>query len=108
MKKIFIFLFILIFLSNGISALTLDMPEELNQKQSFLVNISGEFYSPLTENNIIFYRENLKVPLNFELEKINDNYYLFGISTLTPGNYSLKTGKRELKNTEDLFPRNYL
>src|SRR3989338_9632320 len=90
MKRVLIILAIFL-LFPLISAIQIDSNSELNLGETLVVKFSGNFYEPILENNVYFYRNTYTaVPLEFELLKIEGDYYL-SASTLskTPGNYSL-------------------
>src|SRR3989344_328702 len=91
MKKIWIiFAFVLLFIPLVFS-IQINTEPELNSGETLVVKLSGEFYKPILENNVYFYRNTYTaVPLEFELLKIEGDYYI-SASTLskTPGNYSL-------------------
>ena len=72
-------------------------------KQEFLpyetlqVEILGNFKRAITENDIYLKRNNLIMPIDFYVEKINKNYYFaYATLNLVPGNYML-----EIKVTTD-------
>src|SRR3989344_5819007 len=95
-KSWMIFAFVLLFIPLVFS-IQINTESELNSGETFVVGFSGEFYKPILENNIYFYRNiYTAVPLEFELLKIEGEYYI-SASTLgkTPGNYSLV-----IKNSE--------
>src|SRR3989338_5215847 len=74
-----------------ISAIQIETEPELNRGETLVVKLSGEFYKPILENNVYFYRNTYTaVPLDFELLKIEGDYYISASTlTKTPGNYSL-------------------
>lgn len=95
-KSLLAFAFILLFIPL-ISSIQIDTDSELNQGETFVVKLSGNFYKPVLDSNIYFYR-NLytPVPLEFELLKIGGDYYISASSLgKIPGNYSLV-----IKNSE--------
>ena len=85
-----IFVFFLLFLPLVFS-IQIDTDSELNRGETLVVKLSGEFYKPILENNVYFYRNTYTaVPLDFELLKIEGDYYISASTlTKTPGNYSL-------------------
>lgn len=95
-RALFIFAFILLFVPL-ISSIQIDVNSELNQGETLVAKLSGNFYKPILENNVYFYRNTYTaVPLEFELLKIEGDYFV-SVSSLgkTPGNYSLV-----IKNSE--------
>jgi len=89
-KSWMIFVFFLLFLPLVFS-IQIDTDSELNRGETLVVKLSGEFYKPILENNVYFYRNTYTaVPLDFELLKIEGDYYISASTlTKTPGNYSL-------------------
>lgn len=96
-KVIFVFVFVLFSLSL-VSSLTIDMNEEYSRGESLIAKVSGNFYSPLTESNVKFYRNNSQVSFGFfSLDKIEEDYYV-SVSIPTervPGDYSLRIVEAE-------------
>lgn len=90
------FIFVLLFIPLVLS-IQIDTDSELNQGETLVVKLSGNFYKPILENNVYFYRNTYTVvPLEFELLKIEGDYYISASSLgKTPGNYSLV-----IKNSE--------
>ncbi len=69
---------------------------ELN-KQSFdsggtlFAEISGNFIDQVTESNVYFYRGHVQIPMVYELEKINEEFYLYAsLENKAQANYSLR------------------
>ncbi len=95
-RALFVFAFILLF-APLVSPIQIEVNSELNQGETLVAKLSGNFYKPILENNIYFYRNTYTaVPLEFYLLKIDEDYYI-SVSSLgkTPGNYSLV-----IKNSE--------
>jgi hypothetical protein len=88
MKKILIIIFLFIAILGTVSSLEVNIPSEVYNKQNFVAEISGEFYDQLTENNLFLYRKNLKVPAKFEIEKVQNSYYVYTFLDKPEGNYS--------------------
>lgn len=88
MKKFVIFA--ILFLLPLISAIDLEMQSEFNQGETLLLKFSGNFQNTISENNIFFYREHVKIPLDFELMTVGDDYYVYALlKNKNPGNYSV-------------------
>ena len=85
------FLFILIVSVSFISAIQIEMNEEFSQDETLMAKITGNFVDALTSNNIFFYREHVRVPTQFSLEKVESDYYLYALlSNKNAGNYSIQ------------------
>jgi len=90
MKKSVLFICILLVLP-FLSAVTIDMKSSYDQGETIIAKISGDFFTSLKEDNIFFYRGHVKIPMDYDLAKIG-NYYYVKASTLrkAPNNYSLQ------------------
>lgn len=89
MKKLAAFILIL-FLLPTILAIEFDIKEEFSQGETLLAKVSGNFLQPLQKSNVFFYRGHVKIPLEYDIKKINDEYYIYALLAEKPeGNYSL-------------------
>src|SRR3989338_3216449 len=91
MKKSLAFLlFSILFLSSIISAVEFQGKTEFQKGETFLAKISGNFFEPISENDIIFLRGHTRISISPFVERIDGDYYvyaqLFGKGS---GNYSL-------------------
>ncbi len=87
-KTILIFLLLILPL---MSAVEVDMKTEFAQGETLMAGISGNFLDYLEKENIFFYREHVKIPLEYDLVKIDDQYYVYAqLGDKTPNNYSLR------------------
>lgn len=90
MKRIIALIFIL-FLLPLASAVQFDMKENFSQGETFMAKVSGNFVQPITEENIFFYRGHVRVPMDFNLAKINDDFYIYAqLLGKESNNYSLQ------------------
>jgi hypothetical protein len=89
MKKLFLaFLFILILPS--ILAVEFDINENFSQGETIVAKISGSFSSPITSDNIFFYRGHVQIPIEYEVSKMDGDYYLYALTSgKSPDNYSV-------------------
>ena len=109
-KSGLVFAFVLLFISL-VSSIQIDTDSELAQGETLVVKLYGNFYKPIFENNIYFYRNTYTpVPLEFGLLKIDGDYYISASSLgKTPGNYSLVIKNSEYsvagggKSSEDII-----
>jgi hypothetical protein len=85
-KSILLFIFLIIPL---VSAVDIDMKNDFNQRETLIAKFSGNFLEPISENNIIFYREHVKIPIDFEIMNVDNTYYIYALNDKTSGNYSL-------------------
>ena len=90
MNKFFVLLIFGLFLLNGIFAVEINMSSEYDSGETLIAKISGEFLISIQKNNIFFYKEHVRAPLDYGLTKIGYDYYLYAVlSGKTEGNYSL-------------------
>ena len=87
MKK-FLLLLILIILPL-ISSASIDMKANFSQGETLIAEISGIFLQKLTEDNLFFYRDNVKIPIEKELTEFNNKYYLYVQLPENEDNYSI-------------------
>lgn len=76
MKKIFI---LILFLLPLISAIDLDLKSEFNKGETLLATFSGNFLESVSESNIVFYRGHVKIPIDFELMNVGNDYYVYAL-----------------------------
>ena len=107
MRKKFI-LFLLIFLSiQGIFAVEITMNSEYNRGETLIAKISGNFLTSLGRENIFFYKGHTKIPLEFDITKIDYDYYLYAVlSNKAEGNYSLSIENIKYKVGPDIEEEN--
>ena len=90
MKKfLLLFLFILLF-SPLVFAVEFNLNQNFQQGETIITKISGNFITPLTKDNVFFYKGHVRIPMDYGIEKINKEYYLYAsLSGKTEGNYSI-------------------
>jgi len=89
MKTLWILIFFLLIIPN-ILAVEITMNTEYSQGETLLAKISGNFLSSLTKDNVFFYKEHTRIPIEYDLGKIEGEYYLYALLiNKTSGNYSL-------------------
>ena len=89
MKKSLIF--ILILALPFISSLTVDMKSSYNQGETIIAGISGNIVDPIQEANIIFYRGHVQIPMDYDVARIGENFYVkASLLGKTSGDYSMR------------------
>jgi hypothetical protein len=85
------FFFSVLIISIGfISAVQIDMKDNFSQSETLIAKISGNFIDAPSSSGILFYRDYVRVPTQFNLSKIGDDYYLYAVlSNKIAGNYSM-------------------
>ncbi|NCN51723.1 hypothetical protein GW931_01810 [archaeon] len=96
MKK-FLFLvfglFLILLSLSFVSSLQIEINSNYSLGENFIAKVSGNFYTPLTKDNIYFYRGWLDTSFGtYSLEKIEGDYYISFVIPLEKeaGNYSLE------------------
>ena len=89
MKKSAIFILILL-LVPIISAVEFDMKTNLSQEETLMAKVSGYFLEPILRENIFFYREHVRIPMEYDIAKIGKEFYIYALlSEKNPNNYSI-------------------
>ena len=101
MKRIIAILLIIFFIPT-ILAVNLETKTKYNSGETLIAKISGDFAEKISSDDISFYRKHLEIPMEFELEKIGNDYYLYAIlpqaEELT--NYSVIVKAKIMNNTK--------
>ncbi|MFA4953484.1 MAG: hypothetical protein WC584_04640 [Candidatus Pacearchaeota archaeon] len=89
MKKEFAFILLLVFILNFISAVEFDIKSYYNQGETLITKISGNFIDTISKGNIFFYEDYVRVPIQYDIAKIEDEYYFYAILPEKQENYSV-------------------
>lgn len=90
MKKLFLIAFLIFLLLPLVYAVELDMKDNFSQGETMIAKLSGNFITPPTKNNIFFYQEHVRIPMDYGIEKIDKEYYIYAsLSGKKEGNYSI-------------------
>ncbi|MEX0920967.1 MAG: hypothetical protein WDZ62_01760 [Candidatus Pacearchaeota archaeon] len=75
---------------------------DFDQGETLIVRISGNFVDQITNGDVFFYRDHERVPMNYEVEKISDDFYIYArLLDKQEGNYSLRVeGVRYILGTQ--------
>jgi hypothetical protein len=97
-KLLFSLLILLIIITN-VHAVSTDMKSEYLKKETGIIKISGNILSSIQKEDIGFFRGHVEVPVEFDIEKLEGEYYLWFIS---PGNENVYTLKiKKILTTEN-------
>jgi len=113
MKKLIIILTIL-FILPTILAANISMKTEFNSQETLIAKVSGNFLKPILDENIFFYRTHVRVPMDYDIVKINDDFYIYALlpDTESQKNYSIVIKNvRYIKNgqsTEEEIKKDFL
>lgn len=90
MIKKSLFILTILFLLQIISAVEFDMKTQFDQGETLLAKISGNFLKPILKDNVFFYRGHVRIPMDYDVTKINDEFYIYALlSDKTENNYSI-------------------
>lgn len=80
----------ILFLLPIISSIEFDMKTEFDQGETLLAKVSGNFLEPILMGNVYFYRGHVRIPMEYDVTKINDEFYIYALLSKTQGNYSIE------------------
>ncbi len=91
MKKSVIFISILfLFVMPVISAVEFDMKTNFSQGETLMAKVSGYFLEPILKENLFFYRGHVRMPMEYDVTKINEEFYIYALlPEKNPNNYSI-------------------
>jgi hypothetical protein len=77
-----------------VSSLEFVVSGNVKQGETIITKLSGNILTPVTKENVFFYRYDagipVKIPVEYDIKKINEDYYLYAfLSGKSPGNYSV-------------------
>ena len=88
--KIKFIILLFLFLFPLTSAIDLEMKTEFNQGETLLLKFSGNFLDKISKNNIFFYRDHVRIPTDFKLMNVGNDYYVYAsLNNKIPRNYSV-------------------
>ena len=101
MKPIVV-LFLIFLILPIISAIEFDVKEEFSQGETLMAKVSGNFLQPLQKENVFFYRAHVKIPLEYDIKKLDNEYYIYALlSGKQKNNYSISLeGIKYMKGSE--------
>lgn len=76
MKKLAVILSILL-LFPLLSAVQVEMKENFTQGETFLMKLSGNFYEPISKNDISFFRDHVQTSIIPEVVEIDGTFYIY-------------------------------
>jgi len=63
---------------------------DFDKGETLIAKVTGNFLEQVTEDNVFFYRNHVRVPIVYEISEINDDFYVYALLTgKNQGNYSL-------------------
>jgi hypothetical protein len=92
MKFKFFTIFLLLILLSVfplVSSVEINMKENFDQEETLIAKISGNFLDNIQFENIFFYRGHVRVPILYDVAKINNEFYIYALLSQRQDNYSL-------------------
>lgn len=86
--KIIIILLLLLILPLA-SAVEFDMKSNFSQGETLMAKLSGNFLKQPFKEDVKFYRGHVEVPIEANIAKINDEFYIYAILPENEANYSI-------------------
>lgn len=88
-KKTACFLVVIIFLMQGVFAISADIKSSYPPGETVISKISGNILEPITADKVEFRRGHVLVPFDYDLQKIGGDYYLWFVTPENEMNYTL-------------------
>lgn len=83
-------IFFVVLLIPMLSAAAIDTKLEYKKGETIIAKISGNFIDTIGTNNVVFYRGHVEIPMDYEIGKLGDYYYLkASLTGKEPNNYSV-------------------
>jgi len=75
---------------------------EFDQGETLVSVVSGNFIDRITRDNVLFFHDHVQIPMIYEVEKINEDFYIYALLTeKQAGNYSVViSGVRYMKGSQ--------
>jgi hypothetical protein len=89
MKKKMIVVLFLFLIMPLVPAVEFDMKTNFSQGETLIAKLSGNFLEQPSKDSINFYRGHVKVPIEYDLAKINDEFYIYAMLPENEANYSI-------------------
>jgi hypothetical protein len=88
MKKVMIFCLVL-FLLNGVDALSMDLKENYAPGENILAEISGSILQPISIDQVELKRVNVLVPIKKDIKRLGEKEFFWAIAPMIENNYTL-------------------
>ena len=107
-KSLIIFIFILLPL---VTAVNIDMKNSFDSGETITAKFSGNFVDKVSKENVFFYRGHVRVPMDFDIMNVEDDYYVYAANDKDSGNYSIFLEDLDYYNqgkiTDEPFSKNF-
>jgi hypothetical protein len=89
MKKVMMIVMCALIIAPFVSAISTNLKKEYSSGETIIAEISGNILEPLNAENVQLKRINVGVPMEYDLKRIGDKYYIWMIAPASPDNYTL-------------------
>ncbi len=104
MKKLICLFAFMLLLAPFVLSLEIISQPTYSQGETALIQISGNFISPILDKNVFLYRGNAKAAADISVNRIEDEYYIaVSLMDKLPGTYSLRINGAEYMNGKSLI-----
>ncbi|MFH1311114.1 MAG: hypothetical protein ABIH65_01780 [Nanoarchaeota archaeon] len=91
--KLTLLTFFLVSIFPLVSAVEFDFikgSSNFSQGETMLVLVSGNFLEQITRDNVFFYQDHVRIPMDYEIGRINNEFYIYALlAGKNSGNYSI-------------------
>ncbi|MEK6913839.1 MAG: hypothetical protein AABW47_04185 [Nanoarchaeota archaeon] len=103
-KSILIISVIILLLLPFVLAVEFEVKDQFNQGETIIAKVSGTFISPLIKNNVLFYKEHTRIPLEYDVNGANGEYYIYALlADKSAGNYSISIENAQYKKGDEII-----
>ena len=79
------------------------MENSYQQSETITITLVGEFITPITQENVYFYRNNTRLPLLYDVIQIQDTYFIYAIAPESSGKYRLEIPEIDQKKGKQII-----
>ncbi|MBI2452566.1 hypothetical protein HYV50_05855 [Candidatus Pacearchaeota archaeon] len=105
------FLFLFLLLVKEASAISLNIKEVYQPKETIIGELSGNILQPISRSQVKVMKGNVETPVDYDIKKLEEKYYIWIVSPITEGNYTVVVenvativqGRQEIINYEKSF-----
>lgn len=82
-------LFLAGFLACGVSAISSDLKAEYERGETIIAEINGNILEQISKEQVEFRRGHIAIPLEYDLRKLGEKYFLWAIAPNSENNYTI-------------------
>ena len=91
MKRGVFLLLVLVLFFPLISSASIEIKNSYSSGETIIAKVLGSFVDPILESNVEFYRGHVKIPIDYEIGFLNNEYYIkASLIGKTANNYSIQ------------------